>query len=355
MVSPAARWRVEVGGDSRGWLARSLRLPAAALVVAFALVSGALLVLLALLPPPPSDVEFVADPGTQLALRIPAFFAVMVGFYGASVPIAVRSALRSVGDLAGLDESAREVFARELIRLPWRWLWGGVALGCVAHVAVLTGIGVFWEAYSRTDILATRAGFTVILGWVHGPAMGLAIAVLLRQGLLFLRIGREVGSVDLLDHAAQAPFVNASLRLALLFTLWIACITAFHVDWGGSMTLAPQILWISPAYFLLSGALFALPLWGIHQRLRAERNAELLRVNASIRGDRHALRDSLLAADADALNAVDLLAYRDHVRSFSTWPFDASTLLRLGLYLGIPLLGWVGSAIVERGVDVLLD
>ena len=354
MVSPAAAPRVEVAGDSKGWLAQSLRLPTAALVAAGMLLSGALLTLLALLPPPPSDLQNLVPSG-RYTLRIPAFFAVMVGFYLASVPIAVRNALRSVDGLAGVDESAREDFARELVRLPRRWLWGGVVLGCVLHVRILIEFGPPWDAYSRTDLLATRFGFVTVMGWVHAPAFGLAVSVLLRQGLLFMRIGREVGPVDLLEHTALAPFVHASLRLALLFTLWVGSITAFHVDWSGSMTLAPQIARALPIYLLVSGVLFALPLWGIRQRLVAERNAELARVNASIRGDRHALRDSLVAADAEDLNAVDLLAYRDHVRSFSTWPFDASALLRLGLYLGIPLLSWVGAAIVERGIDVLLD
>jgi hypothetical protein len=352
MVSPAAARRVQVAGDSTGWLAQSLRLPTPALVFGGALLSGGLLTLLALLPPPPSDLQVLP---ARLTLQIPAFFAVMVGCYVVSVPIAVRSALRSARALAGLDETAREIFARELVHLPRRWLWGGVACACVAHVGILIGLGVSWDAYSRTDLLATRIGFSTVMGWAHAAAMGMAVAVLLRQGLLFLRIGREVRPVDLLDHAGLAPFVHTSLRLALLDTLWTACITAFHVDWGGGLTLAPQVVWTLPAYILINGTLFALPLWGIHQGLLAERNAELSRVNAAIRGDRQALRDSLVASDAAALNAVDLLAYRDHVRSFKTWPFDASALLRLGLYLGIPLLGWVGGAIVERGVDVLLD
>jgi hypothetical protein len=327
MVSPAAAPRIEVAGDSKGWLAQSLRLPTAALVATGMLLSGALLTLLALLPPPPSDLQNLVPSG-RLTLRIPVFFAVLVGVYVASVPIAVRNALRSVDGLPGLDDRAREDFARELVRLPRRWLWGGVVLGCVLHLRILIEFGVPWDVYSRTDLLATRFGFVTVMGWVHAPAIGLAVSVLLRQGLLFLRIGREVGPVNLLDYTALAPFVHASLRLSLLFTLWVGSITAFHVDWSGSI---------------------------IHQRLVAERNAELARVNASIRGDRHALRDSLVAADAEALNAVDLLAYREHVRSFSTWPFDASALLRLGLYLGIPLLSWVGAAIVERGIGVLLD
>jgi hypothetical protein len=353
MVSPAAARRVEVVGDSTGWLAKSLRLPNAALVFTGALLSGALLAVLVLLPPPPSNLEIVL--AAQRTLRVPAFFVVMLGFYIASVPIAVRSALRSVRTLAGLDENALEGFARELVHLPRRWLWGGLVCACVVHVGILIGVGVSWDDYSRTDLLATRIGFGGVMGWVHAAAMGIATAVLLRQGLLFLRVGREVRSVDLLDHAALAPFVHTSLRLTLLNTLWIACATAFHIDWGGSLAVAPQVIWLMPLLLLMNGCLFTLPLWGIHQRLRAERNAEISRVNAAIRGDRQALHDSLVGADAAALNAVDLLAYRDHVRSFSTWPFDASALLRLGLYLGIPLLGWVGAAIVERSIDVLLD
>jgi len=353
MVSRAAARPVDALGDAPSWLAHSLRLPTAALVCGGVLLSGALLLLLALLPPPPSHVEIV--PGLRPTFRLPAFFAVMLGFYAASVPIAVRSALRSARALAGLDEHALDVFSRELVQLPRRWLWGGVACGFVAHVAILIGVGLPWDVYGRTDLLTTRAGFRMVMGWVHAAAMGMSIALLLRQGLLFERMGRKVQPVDLLDHAALAPFVHTSLRLALLNTLWIACIAAFHVDWGGSLDVAPQVLWALPVYFLINGMLFALPLRGIHQRLLAERNAELSRVNAAIRGDRLALRDSLVASDAAALNAVDLLAYRDHVRSFSTWPFDASALLRLGLYLGIPLLGWVGAAVVERGIDVLLD
>ena len=87
MVSPTAARRVEGAADSTGLLARSLRLPNAVLVFAGALLSGALLAVLVLLPLPPSDVEIV--PSARLTLRIPAFFAVLLGFYVASVPIAV--------------------------------------------------------------------------------------------------------------------------------------------------------------------------------------------------------------------------------------------------------------------------
>jgi hypothetical protein len=118
---------------------------------------------------------------------------VLVGFYVASVPIAVRNALRSLDGLAGLGESALADFARELVHLPRRWVWCGVALGCAGHVVILTGVGIPWELHVRTDLFATRSGFVMVMGWVHAVAIGLAVSVLLRQGLLFFRIGREVG------------------------------------------------------------------------------------------------------------------------------------------------------------------
>jgi len=37
------------------------------------------------------------------------------------------------------------------------------------------------------------------------------------------------------------------------------------------------------------------------------------------------------------------------------WPFDASTLVRFGLYLLIPLGSWAGGAFVERVIDALLE
>jgi hypothetical protein len=146
MLSPTAG-RVQVAGGSRGWLAQLLRLPTATLVAAGVLLSGALLTLLALLPPPPGELQNPVPSG-RFTLRIPAFFAVLVGFYLASVPIAVRNALRSLDGLAGVGESALADFARELVHLPRRWVWCGVALGCAGHVAILIGVGIPWASTS---------------------------------------------------------------------------------------------------------------------------------------------------------------------------------------------------------------
>jgi hypothetical protein len=52
---------------------------------------------------------------------------------------------------------------------------------------------------------------------------------------------------------------------------------------------------------------------------------------------------------------ADLLAYRSLIEAFPEWPFNAPLLTRLLLYLAIPLGSWIAGAMVERGLDRLLD
>ena len=39
----------------------------------------------------------------------------------------------------------------------------------------------------------------------------------------------------------------------------------------------------------------------------------------------------------------------------SKWPFAAATLRRFGIVLLLPLISWLGGALVERVVDAVLD
>ncbi len=70
---------------------------------------------------------------------------------------------------------------------------------------------------------------------------------------------------------------------------------------------------------------------------------------------REDLKASPLAAHASALTGVTLLDYLEKVDRVREWPFDASAFRRLGLYLLIPPLGWLGGALVERTLDRVLQ
>ena len=60
-------------------------------------------------------------------------------------------------------------------------------------------------------------------------------------------------------------------------------------------------------------------------------------------------------SEADKLSLVELGAWREQIERAREWPLDAAILRRFGLYLLIPVVSWVGGALVERIVDSALQ
>jgi hypothetical protein len=96
-----------------------------------------------------------------------------------------------------------------------------------------------------------------------------------------------------------------------------------------------------------------IPMRGAHERLRAAKREEIARVNAAIRGEPGALRASPLR-DRERLALADLLAWRAYVESVPEWPIDVSTMGRFTLYVVVPLLSWVASALVQHVLELLI-
>ncbi len=65
-------------------------------------------------------------------------------------------------------------------------------------------------------------------------------------------------------------------------------------------------------------------------------------------------RTKLQEGGAERSRFDEIVAYRNVVEGVSAWPADSSTVVRISLYLLIPLGSWAGGAIVERFVDSLL-
>ena len=52
---------------------------------------------------------------------------------------------------------------------------------------------------------------------------------------------------------------------------------------------------------------------------------------------------------------AEITAYQNVIENIRNWPFDSPTLIRFTLYLLIPLGSWLGGALVERGLDLILS
>ena len=154
--------------------------------------------------------------------------------------------------------------------------------------------------------------------------------------------------MSLPEPEGLAPFARAGLRGAAYWFLGSSIASLLVLDataWG--LVLAVNSLTIG-----LGMAALLLPSRGVHERMRETRRAELAWVRAEIARARAALAHPG-APEAAALPA--LLAWETRVERMNEWPFDAPTLVRFGLFLAVPLLSWVGAALVERLVDAWVD
>ena len=105
----------------------------------------------------------------------------------------------------------------------------------------------------------------------------------------------------------------------------------------------------------MAAAAFLLPVRGLRRQIQARKAEELSGLREKIRRNRE-LADGSGTESAEAgAKLPGLLAYKHEIESVREWPFDTPTLVRFALFLLIPLGSWLGGAVVERVVDLVLE
>ena len=176
-----------------------------------------------------------------------------------------------------------------------------------------------------------------------------AISALIANARLLARLGQRL-KLDLLCGSSQLTLA----RVAVMSTFSIVGVQALLAllvidsdsNWvaftpGFAITTLPML------------ALFFIPVWPMHRRLRETKREELNAIDSQLTVLRPEPRVDFEAKDTlDQLNR--LLLYRREIRQASEWPFDVSSLARLTFYLALPPLTWVGAALIENVVDALV-
>jgi hypothetical protein len=225
------------------------------------------------------------------------------------------------------------------------WLRIAAALGVAA--SLYTAI-----ALSPGDVSYDPRTWNPETAWhrVLGLAMGILfvrlMALLLIRSRRLSRLAERVAEVDLLDVSAFAPLSRQGLANAALILGFAAAYSFFLVDLAYLRVLF-SILLVGGASAAVG---FLIPLGGAQRRIRRARDAELAWCRRRIREAR-----GVLESGSQPSRIEELLSWEARVEAVREWPIDARALRRLGLYLLIPLLSWSGGALVERGIDALLD
>lgn len=266
--------------------------------------------------------------------------------------LVIRAAKRDFDQLKELSTVSAEAFserARCLTHLPRSSLIG----------ASIVGIGIAClQAFRFQSKTGAGTGEVAIYALCNSLAWVIIWPVLYvgyRSVRTFRSAGRDCVRVDLLKPDSRRPFATFGLRTALsvLAGAPILFIPVAIAGFGRSSWLWNAALFV-PAAMLALAALIV-PAMGLHRRVRKAKEAELACVDAALTGDRSVLVDSAVAADANRLSLVELMLYRDRIAGIPEWPIDADIVRRFGLYLLIPLVSSVASALVERLVDRVLD
>jgi hypothetical protein len=281
------------------------------------------------------------------------FFAAMCAYI---VPVYSRIVDRSVATfdeiestlLASPEECAR--WRQELSHRSLLWQWGHLALALLLGVCNIAIAHASGASGVVEDIVSGHGEYVTytltLLVWV---TMTTAIGALLGNARLFGKLGNRM-RIDLL----HSPALLLVARVAILSTLSVVGAQTLFVF----LVLDTNAVWLDilpgfAAAALTALALFLLPVWPLHKRLQAARQAELAKINQQLERLRPGATTAL--DDNEGIDGVNrLLLYRREIQQVSEWPFDVPALTQLGVYMIIPPMTWVASALIEKVVDAMM-
>jgi hypothetical protein len=288
-------------------------------------------------------VLFYEHPFGRMSLTV----SVLIGYLCVWPPHVVRGAVADFGAISwGLENGSRAEALRSALEtldppsLLRSRLWGLVGLPAVPVIMAATsqpGFAIFFPRYIQFNTVWSLAA-TGLLFWLIGRAAYLCA----RHVRTFQMLAEELRKPDPLAPEPILAFGRSATRAALG---WIGTlsITAFMLSNPSFvLPLVPlMIVTLGAAAYCFFGIVLA-----VRRRIQRTRTAELVRVRSAALEERAVLYEGVPSARLAAL-----LAWEDHVREWSSWPFETPVALRGALLVLLPLGSWLGGALVERLVE----
>jgi len=214
------------------------------------------------------------------------------------------------------------------------------AIGCAG------GIAASWILYFHfLSVWPGLFGWFLIVTTILGMSFtrGVELSRTGTQGVNRI-IGEDL-NVDLLRIDRLSVWGRSAARFALIWFTVGAVSCLFFLDSGLNVLTIGLV-----ALFLVLGVwVFLRTMQPVHRKIRSAKIAELERV----RDDIEAARETA-AHDAGAATRMQgLLAYEARIEAAPEWPFDQTTLFRVGASALILAVPWFGQAVVQFVVERL--
>ena len=223
--------------------------------------------------------------------------------------------------------------------------WIGVFVSLMVPLLVDLPRGEFSYALDQPVETVWHRVATPIVGWWFGR---LGYVILLESRRLS-DLASGLRGVDVFDLQPLLPFARQGLihSLSLIgFVSIFAVMSFFEVGFG---LAAGLITLICLPVAILS---MWLPVRGVHIVIRDEKERRLAECRKKLRALHVDSNRGL--SERVTRDLADVLTLRAHLEAVREWPFDVSVVVRLAVYLVIPIGSWAGAALVERAVDAFL-
>ncbi len=286
-------------------------------------------------------------------VRIAVGLIAMVAYVPTATLYVLRGARRTVDALRPLlrlndaDVCARVDAVGTQDAAGFRWAgWLGFFVALLVPLLADLPRGEFPYVLGLPPEVVWHRVATPIVGWW----VGRLIYVIGVESRRLSALANGLPPIDLFDLKPLLPFARQGLTHALLligFVSIFVVMSLFEVGLG----LAVGFIALLTLPAAVSGML--LPVRGAHSLIRAEKQQRLAWCQERLRTLQ---ADSAGRPDGPATRELaDVLTLRSHLEAVREWPFDTSVLVRLAVYLVIPLGSWAGAALVERTMDTFLD
>lgn len=298
----------------------------------------------------------VADP-PDLHVYLSVVDALLVGYLIAA-RVSVARAARATFDRLG---DALDVTPAEGARLRGRmgsyrrgrFLAAGAAaalLGFLAPLMIRDGTIDPWHFAAWNPELAVRRSLAPVVGWLFGTYLLATI----REAARVSALARRLRSIDLFDCETVAPFSRFGLQVAFL-AAGLVSLSALMVTERGFGHVVALLVAIAA---IAAAAGLVLPLRGLRERIREEKQRELACCREALRRARDAMVEGR-SVTTEHGRLSEVVAYKQLVEAIDEWPIDTPTVFRAGGYVVLPVLSWFSGSVapsaVVRLVEVLLQ
>ncbi len=228
---------------------------------------------------------------------------------------------------------------KELAEAWYPWWWLAIPFGLI-NIRLNVGTLILDPGSSA---FAVSAG--IIFGqWILWTVVGVVLFFTMLEGFILHRMGKLV-PINLYDLNSLNGFGKNALNNFLMIAGALALTTLQSID--------QRLEWVNYRNGLIVGIpaamiLVPLPIWALHQRIKAKKQALLEQLDVKIRS----ASTSLAAGDLERLNA--LLVRKEQIHKLRNWPMDVSIFSRFFVYAFIVPLAWAGAALMEVLLDNLL-